>query len=263
MGTHYLVKLKLYASPMRRFLPALIVLSAFLFSAVSPAHVSAKVGVKRYSSCKQLQKVWAKGVASSATKARLQAVRPAVSATGYSKNRHLDTDRDGTACEVKTTARKDYPAVAVPSANSIPAPSTTASTTTTSTTTIPIVCPTSSNVVGVIQSATSGSVRATGASVRLFYVMRDVQGYVKNDSGVSVQILGFAIAGNLLSGSQVMSTQTLSVFNNVTLAPGGLHGWSKTYETLGARSTWSDYSEVVRSESIQPISFVSLDSRCP
>lgn len=119
---------------MRRFLPALIVLSALLFSAVLPAQASAKAEVKKHSSCGQLRKVWSKGVATSLAKARLQAVRPAVSASGYLRNRHLDTDRDGTACEVKKASVQVQPAWNPPVAT---LPLTTTSTTTT-TTTIPV-----------------------------------------------------------------------------------------------------------------------------
>ena len=89
--------------------------------------------VVAYSNCKKLNKVWPKGVATSLVKARLQAVRPAVSASGYSKNRHLDTDRDGTACEVKKSSIQAKPAWNPPV---VTLPTTT--TTTTTTTTIPV-----------------------------------------------------------------------------------------------------------------------------
>lgn len=125
------MKLTSYAWLMRRFSQALLVVCALIFSAVSPAHASTKVEVKRYSSCSQLRKVWSKGVATSVAKARRQPVRPAVNAAGYRKNRHLDTDRDGTACEVKKSSVQVQPPMTGPTT----APTTT---TTTTTTTVPV-----------------------------------------------------------------------------------------------------------------------------
>jgi hypothetical protein len=221
-----------------------------------------------YSNCKKLNKVWPKGIAISSLKAKKQKVKPTVNSILYKRNLKLDFDKDGTICEVvvlpttKTlpaqnpqTVSITVPATAVP-ATAVPA-------TTVPATTVPVVCPTASNVVAVIQSASDGSVRSTGASVKLYYVTRNVQGYVKNNSGVEIKVLGFSFEGNLKSGDIVQSSQTVSVFNNVSLSPNDSHGWSKTYETLGARSTWSDYSAVVRDESVGTLSFISLDSRCP
>ena len=260
MGALYLGKLGFYALRMRRFLPALIVLSALLFSAVSPAQASAKAEVKKHSSCGQLRKVWSKGVATSLAKARLQAVRPAVSATGYSKNRHLDTDRDGTACEVKKTVVQAQPVMTFPGATSTTTTTTTAPPTTT-TTTIPVVCPSSVNVKMEIQNASNGSYRYVTAGRLWTYVTRNVDGIVLNNSGVRVKVLNFSLSGNLLSDNVVYDSQTIPVLNNVTLEPGDQYGWTKTYEALG-------YSGGVRpnvsvNETLNTLSFISLDSRCP
>jgi hypothetical protein len=78
----------------RYFFFLLILVALFL-----PNHAHAASGNTKYANCNQLKKVWPKGVASSISKARLQPVRPSVNASVYSKNRSLDTDRDGTACE--------------------------------------------------------------------------------------------------------------------------------------------------------------------
>jgi hypothetical protein len=120
MGALYSVKLKFYALSMRKFLSSVVVLNALIFSTIAPNPASAKPEVKRHSSCSQLRKVWSKGVATSLARARLQAVRPTVSAVGYAKNRHLDNDRDGTACEVSAPKSSQPKAVITPGVTNSP-----------------------------------------------------------------------------------------------------------------------------------------------
>ncbi len=249
---------------MKLFVKSFAAVFFLLGSFLSP--VSAKsdsLSTSTFKNCSRLNKVYPSGVAVSASKARIQEVRPTVSRTVYNRNKKLDRDKDGTVCEVarpRNTPSTSIPFQqqttfqVVPLVPSVPP---------IATTTVPVVCPNSSNVSANILSASDGSYRTTGISVIRFYFMRNVQGFVRNNSGVRVHVFGFSLAGNLLKGSEVMETQSVPVFNNVILEPNGVHGWSSTYETLGARSTWSDYSTVVRSETVGSLSFVSLDSRCP
>ena len=175
---------------MRRFLPALIVVCALLFCAVSPVPASAVVEVKKHSSCGQLRKVWSKGVATSLAKARLQAVRPAVSASGYSKNRHLDTDRDGTACEVKKSSIQPQPAWNTPAQTS-------------PTTTLPIRCPVFGTNVGleILQSLVLSEVGSGRYSYR---VTREYYLKVTNSSSSPIG-LSYANLKSTYNGNQEYS----------------------------------------------------------
>lgn len=140
---------------------------------------------------------------------------------------------------------------------------TTTSTTTTTTTTIPVTCPTSGNVTPEITSASDGAYRTTGISVKMYYYTRSVQGVIRNNSSVPVSVVNLSLSGNLLKDGAIYSSQTVYVVGNVTINPGGAYGWNVSYEALGHRATWSDYSTVGRNETIQSFSFVSTDARCP
>lgn len=176
---------------MRRFLPALIVLGALHFCAVSPVPAGAVVEVKKHSSCGQLRKVWSKGVAASLAKARLQAVRPAVSASGYLRNRHLDTDRDGTACEVKKSSIQAQPAWNTPSQTSP------------TTTTLPIRCPVfGTNVeLEILQSLLLSEVGSGRYSYR---VTREYYLKITNSSSSPIG-LSFANLKSTYNGNQEYS----------------------------------------------------------
>jgi hypothetical protein len=241
---------------------------------------SAVAAVVRYSSCQKLNKQWPKGVAVSSLKAKLQIVKPTVNPAIYKTNSKLDFDKDGTVCEIqkkdKTTSVSSpiLRPVSPPSVIAMPTPETVAPivpepvvttlpAAVNTTTTVPVVCPSSLNVTATIQSGSDISYRTTGISVVMYYHTRSVRGYVRNSSDVPVQVLGFVLAGNIMKGNAVTATKSVDVFNNVSLAPGEIYGWSKTYEALGHRITHSDYTEVVRAESVEAISFISLDSRCP
>lgn len=93
----------------KKFISLLICISSTSISI--PVLNAASVPVS-YRSCDALRDIWPRGVASSTAKARLQKVKPAVNAKVYTKNRKLDTDRDGTACEVKSVKQ---PTVPIPS----------------------------------------------------------------------------------------------------------------------------------------------------
>lgn len=264
-------------SPLKRFclftLIFLLPLSSLPISSVNGA-------VVRYSSCQKLNKQWPRGVAVSSLKAKQQTVKPTVNQAIYKANSKLDFDKDGTVCEIRRTDKSTSVGiptprpVSPPSVVAMPTPETIASivpepvvttlpAAVNTTTTLPVVCPSSLNVTAVIQSASDISYRTTGISVVRYYHTRSVRGYVRNSSDVHVRVLGFVLAGNLMKGNTVSETQSVDVFNNVSLAPGEIYGWSKTYEALGHRITWSDYTEVVRAEATEALSFVSLDSRCP
>ena len=116
----------------KRFISLLICISSS--SILIPELNAAYVPVS-YRSCNALRNVFPRGVAYSSANARLQKVKPVVNAKVYSKNRKLDTDRDGTACEVKSVQR---PIASIPS----PAPqANTAIATTTSTSTTTTIIP--------------------------------------------------------------------------------------------------------------------------
>ncbi len=184
---------------MRRLLPALIVLSALLFSAVSPVQASAKAEVKKHSSCGQLRKVWSKGVATSLAKARLQAVRPAVSAKGYLRNRHLDTDRDGTACEVKRTSVQTQLNTSTPSTTT-PIATTPSTTTPIATTTLPIRCP----VFGVnvnLEIVQSSLLSEAGSGRYSYRVTREYYLKITNSSSSPIG-LAFANLKSTYNGNQ-------------------------------------------------------------
>jgi hypothetical protein len=136
-------------------------------------------------------------------------------------------------------------------------------TTSVTTTTIPVVCPESKNVTAEITSASDGGYRSTGRSVKVYYTMRNVQGVIRNKSGVSITVVNFSLAGNLSKLDEVRNTQTIAVANNVEVKSGGTYGWSVSYESLGHGSTWSDFTHVVRNETIHTLSVVSSDPRCP
>jgi len=139
----------------------------------------------------------------------------------------------------------------------------TTTTTTTTTTTIPVVCPNSGNVIAEIISASDGSYRRIGTtSVTNFYT-RNVQGVIRNTSGVSVSVLYLALSGNVMYGSRLEMSQTVNVGNNILLAAGGSYGWSKTYEALGHPDYSPQYGDISRNETIQSFRFVSTDARCP
>lgn len=218
---------------------------SFCLLLVLPAEAGAGVqGASTFTSCRALNRVWPTGVAVSWSAARRQAVRPRVDAVKYRQNVRLDGDRDGTACEVSR------------------APSTTSTTTTTTTTTLPLDCPSSQNVRVNIVSATDISYRTTGISVRMYYYTRRVVGTLTNTSSSAVTVVLFTLAGNLLSNGQVMSTKEVEVLFNVTLRPGSTYGWSVDYEANGHRSTWSDYSPVVRAEAVRLLAWDAADPRC-
>jgi hypothetical protein len=141
---------------------------------------------------------------------------------------------------------------------------TTTTTTTVATTTIPVVCPNSENVTSEITSASDGGFRTTGNSLaRDYYFTRNVEGVIRNSSGVSISVVTFSLAGNLLRLGAVVETKTVGVANNVDVKPGGTYGWSVSYEALPHRNVWSDYTNVVRNETVKTLSFVSSDLRCP
>lgn len=235
-------------SIMRRFPLARLFILAAVFSFFMPTHANAKTSILKYPNCIKLQMVWPHGVAISSARAKLQAIKPSVNTAGYKKNSHLDTDRDGTACEVKKSTVQTVPNVPTPS------------TTSTTTTTIPLVCPNSSNVVVEIQSASDGNLRTvpSGNTTYLYY-MRNVQGVIRNNSGVRIQILNFSLSGNLLSDNLIIRSQTVSVMNNVNIEPGRQYGWSKSYEALASTTR----SLVLRNETVETFTFESVDSRCP
>lgn len=140
-----------------------------------------------------------------------------------------------------------------------------ATTTTTSSTTIPVVCANSANVLAEIASDSDGTLRRvlSGGSATNYYT-RSVQGVIRNRSGVSVSVVLFSLSGNIWYGSTLEKSQTVSVGTNISIAAGGVYGWSKTYEALGH----PDYQYVVpgeisRNETIKTFTFVSTDIRCP
>ena len=139
----------------------------------------------------------------------------------------------------------------------------TTATTSVTTTTIPVVCPNLENVTAEITSSSIGNYRTTGASVKFYYYMRTVQGVIRNKSGVLISVVNFSLAGNLLKLDEVLNTQTVAVANNVEVKADGTYGWSVTYEALGHRNVWSDYTPVVMKEAVHTLSFVSSDLRCP
>ena len=139
----------------------------------------------------------------------------------------------------------------------------TTTTTTTTTTTIPVSCPTSGNVSSEITSASDGAYRTTGSAVKMYYYSRSVQGVIRNNSSVPVSVVNLSLSGNLLKDGAIYSSQTVYVVGNVTINPGGAYGWNVSYEALGHRATWSDFSTVGRNETIQSFTFVSTDARCP
>jgi len=234
---------------MKSRLALLSVVAVSLSVSAGPVKASSEsLAGSNYGNCARLNKVYPRGVAISSSKARLQKVKPAVNRGIYLKNIKLDKDKDGTACE-KTSAEPNLSTVPPVPANTTATP-------------IAVTCPTSQNVLATIDSASDGSYRTTGASIKYYYFMRNVIGTVRNLSDVRVQVYGLSISGNLMRGSIVEQSQTVSVFNNVYIEPKGVYGWSKSYEALGHRTTWSDYSTVERKEAIQNLTFVSADSRC-
>jgi hypothetical protein len=159
-------------------------LCGVLVGPVAPAHVSAKVSVSKYSNCTKLQKVWPQGVAATTAKARLQAVRPAVNAVGYSKNRHLDTDRDGTACEVKRSTVRTKPGTVA----------------TVATTTLPIRCP----VFGVnvnLEIVQSSLLSEVGSGRYSYRVTREYYLKITNSSSSPIG-LAFANLKSTYNGNQ-------------------------------------------------------------
>lgn len=261
--------------------------------------VAASAG--NYRSCREFNQKWPRGVAFSLRVARNHVVRPTVSAAIYKANRHLDTNFDGTVCELKkrpkpaTNTTEVRPASGLPSGpsttsqssgkaeTSIPregavttlptssssssstssTSSTLGSATTSPTSTVPLICPQAGNVVVKIVSATDGSYRTTGASVKMYYYMRNVSGTVRNNSTVPISVVILTLSGNLLQGSEVRASKTVSVLTNVSVMPGASYGWNVEYEALGHRNTWSDYSQVIRNETVESLEFEHDEARCP
>lgn len=200
MGILLLAKSNLYTLLVPRFHAALLFSGALLFSAVSPTSASAKEELKRYSSCSQLRKVWSTGVATSVAKARLQAVRPAVNAAGYLKNRHLDNDRDGTACEVAKSPIQVQPTWSTPVSTSPPLPPITTSTTTT---TLLVRCPVFGDNVG-LEIAQSSSLSESRSGQSSYRVSREYYLRVTNSSSSTI-VLSFANLKSTYNGNQELT----------------------------------------------------------
>jgi len=92
-----------------------------------------------YSSCAKLRKVWPYGVAIDTAKARIQPVRPRVNRSVYQANRRLDTNRDGTVCEIAIQKQPTLATSPIKATTTVPTPISTIATTVppTTTSTIP------------------------------------------------------------------------------------------------------------------------------
>ena len=98
---------------MKLFVKSFAVVFLLLGTSLSP--VSAKsdsLSTSTFKNCSRLNKVYPRGVAISASKARIQKVKPTISRSVYNRNKKLDRDRDGTACEVSSSRNK--PTTVVP-----------------------------------------------------------------------------------------------------------------------------------------------------
>lgn len=112
-------------------------LVVLLLTTVSSASISALSFQAKFKSCSTLRRVWPYGVAVSATKAKKQPVRPKVNAAVYQQNRRLDTDNDGTVCELKVVVQ-NQPPFTYPAPIPVATFTTSTTMTTTTTTTIPV-----------------------------------------------------------------------------------------------------------------------------
>jgi hypothetical protein len=108
-----------------------LVLSVGLCSTV-PATAYGKQS--SFKNCAMLRKVWPYGVSSSTAKAKRQPIRPKVSPAIYNQNKKLDTNKDGTICELSIQKQPASPSVQ----ELTPTSSTTTPSTSTTSTTIPV-----------------------------------------------------------------------------------------------------------------------------
>ena len=111
----------------------LLVLSVGIGS-IAPGTATAFGKQSSFKNCAMLRKVWPYGVSSSTSKAKRQPIRPKVSSAIYNQNKKLDTNKDGTICELSIQKLPVSPGVQ----ELTPTSSITTSSTSTTSTTIPV-----------------------------------------------------------------------------------------------------------------------------
>jgi hypothetical protein len=224
----------------------------FIFASIyNPASASTiKQNSVSFTNCARLSKVFPQGVALSIGKAKIQKVRPAVNRSVYLKNKKLDRDKDGTACEVS----KSQPILAP--TNTLPPITVTTPTTTTPTR----VCPSGNwrfNVTGLRVTMT---IPTQYVGVSLYYF--EMVGSFTNSTNAALfpnsMYAKVNFTPNLDNWSRIypespadfsLVSSQLSVSPGATAVISGAH-WveSSTAPTLGTghriRVTWDDPTNV-------------------
>jgi hypothetical protein len=126
----------------------------------------------------------------------------------------------------------------------------------------PVECPSTANVTVSIDEALDISYRTTGSAVKYYYFTRKVHGFVQNLSSTSISVPYLSLSGNVLRGSTIELSQSVEVLSNVVIRPNTVYSWEVTYEALGHRAYWPDYSPLTRSETVDDFYFRSTDTRC-